>query len=114
MLTDESKDIRHRQRLISIHITILGWFVELFGFFMIFLGSCILGHGSSMVTLSLQTGSILFYFNLLPCILLINGSDFKKDMANSTFYVEVLKLFNCSKHNQIDVNDAHDTENESN
>ena len=108
MLTDASKDMRHRQRLISIHITILGWLVEFFGFFIIILGSFILGHGSSMVTLSLQTGSLLFYFNLLPCILLINGSDFKEGIANNTYYIKVLKIFNCAKHNRIDVQEVND------
>jgi hypothetical protein len=108
LLTDAAKDARHRQNLISIHITTFGWLVEFFGGFMLILGSFILGHGSSIVTLTLQTVTIFFYFNLLPCVLLINSSEFKEHTANNTFYVEVLKIFNCAKYNQIDIQEANE------
>ena len=108
MLTDAAKDVRHRQHLINIHITILGWLVEFFGFFLIILGSFILGHGSSMVTLILQTVSILFYFDLWPCVLLINSSDFKEELADNIYYVEFLKIFNSSKHDPIEANENND------
>jgi hypothetical protein len=106
LLTDAAKDARHRRNLISIHITTFGWLVEFFGSFMLILGSFILGHGSSIVTLSLQTVTIFFYFNLLPCVLLINSSEFKEDIANNTYYIEILKFFNCAKYNQIGIQEA--------
>ena len=109
LLTVAAKDARHRQNLISIHITTLGWLVEFFGCLMLMLGSFILGHGSSIVTLSLQTMTVFFYFNMLPCILLISGSEFKEDTAASNkYYIEVLKFFNCAKYNEIEIPEANE------
>ena len=58
LLSDSSKDIRHRRHLIQIHVTILGWLTEFMGFVLIFLGSYILGHGDAVVTLILQSLTI--------------------------------------------------------
>jgi hypothetical protein len=108
LLSETSKTTRHRRNLINIHITILNWLVELIGFFFLPLGSAILGHDNSIVTLSLQSLTILFFFNILPCTFLINKSELKGVMADSTWYVSFLSLFHLAdyqKENQ-DENEA--------
>ena len=90
-------DIRHRRNLINIHITILGWLVEFFGFFLIALGSFILGHGSSIRTLCLQAFTCLFYFVCLPCTILINATDLKVTLAENQYYQNILSIFDCNE-----------------
>ena len=60
---------------------------------MIFFGSYILGHGNSVVTLVLQSLTIFIYFNIVPCIYLINDSDFKANIAETQTYFNFLKFF---------------------
>ena len=103
LLSESSESRRHRRNLINIHITILSWLVEFIAFFCVLLGSFILGHDNSIVTLSLQSLTILFYFNVLPCIFLANESDLKGLMADSRLYISALNLFGWAdyqtKHN---------------
>ena len=93
LLSNSSKDIRHRRHLIQIHITILGWLTEFLGFLLIFFGSYILGHGNMIVTLVLQCLTILIYFIIVPSIYLINDSDFKAEIAETQTYFNFLKFF---------------------
>ena len=58
----------------------------------------ILGHDNSIATLSLQSLTILFFFNILPCTFLINESDRKGAMADSRLYISFLKLFNMADY----------------
>ena len=95
---DTSKDERHRRNLISIHITILHWVVEFIGFGLIIIGTFFLGHGNAIVTLTLQTWTIFIFFNLLPCVFLLNDSDLKSDIAENKYYFKFLKTFNCEKY----------------
>ena len=99
LLSDSSKNMRHRRFLINIHIAFLGWLIEFSGFFLVILGSFILGHGSAHVTLILQTITFFIYFNILPCIYLINDEDLKSSIAESSHYFNFLKFFNCEKVN---------------
>ena len=113
LLSESSKSRRHRRNLINIHITILSWLVEFIAFFFVLLGSFILGHDNSIVTLSLQSLTILFYFNILPCIFLINDSDFKGLMAESRWYISFLSLFGWAEfRNEYNGNNEADEENE--
>ena len=43
----------------------------------------------------LQTITIVFYFNILPCIYLINDDDLKASIAETSYYLNFLKLFHC-------------------
>ena len=95
ILPDSSKDRRHRINLINLHIAVIEWIVEFSGFFLILLGSFILGHDSSMVTISLQTATVFLFFNILPCTLLVNDSKFKGNIAKSHYYIMFLNIFNC-------------------
>ena len=97
LLSDSSKDIRHRRHLIQIHVTILGWLTEFMGFIVVFLGSYILGHGDAVVTLILQSLTIFIYFHVVPCIYLINDSDLKANFAETTIYINFLKIFKSER-----------------
>ena len=102
-LSDSLKDMRHRRSLINIHITILGWITEFSGFFVTVLGSFILGHGDTTVTLSLQIITVFIFFDVLPCIFLINDSALKADIAESNYYISVLRMFRCDKNQPVGV-----------
>ena len=67
--------------------------VEWFGFFIVLLGSFILGHGNASVTLLLQTLSIFTFCNVLPCVYLINDSNLKANMAESKYYLMIIRIF---------------------
>ena len=74
LLSEQAKDERHRRHQINIHIALLGWVAEFSGFFVVILGSYILGHGSVIVTLTLQTLTIFMMFNVVPCVYLISNN----------------------------------------
>ena len=97
LLSDSSKDIRHRRHLINIHISALGWLAEFLGFFLIVLGSFVLGNGNAVVTLILQSFSLFIFFDILPCIYLINDSDFKANFAETEIYFKFLRFFKWEK-----------------
>ena len=67
------------------------------GFFLIFLGSYILGHGDAVVTLILQSLTIFIFFDVVPCIYLINDSDLKATFAETKIYFNFLKLFKSER-----------------
>ena len=97
MLSEESIGIRHRRSMISIHITVMHWLTEFLAFLVIVLGSFVFGHGNAILTLCLQTTSNFLFFNLLPCILLINHSDVKGRIAESEYYIRILKMLKLDK-----------------
>ena len=98
LLSDQRKDIRHRRHMINLHIAVLGWLVELSGFFLVILGSFILGHGNVTITLTLQTFTMFMMFNILPCVYLINDESMKIRIAESRYYFNFLKIFNIEKN----------------
>ena len=112
LLSDSSKDIRHRRHLIQIHVTILGWLTEFMGFVLIFLGSYILGHGDAVVTLILQSLTIFIYFHVVPCIYLINDSDLKANFAETKIYFNFLKLFKSERVDPMIFEDENKNENQ--
>lgn len=97
MLSEESIGIRHRRNMINIHITVMHWLTEFLAFLVIVLGSFVFGHGNAILTLCLQTTSNFLFFNLLPCILLINRSNVKSRIAESEYYISILKMFKLDK-----------------
>ena len=103
LLSDQSKDIRHRRRLINIHIAMIGWATEFSGFLFIMLGSFILGHGNATATLILQTFTVFMIFNVLPWVYLINDEDLKATLAESKHYFNFLKKCNLEKNNVVTV-----------
>ena len=84
---------RIRRSSLNIQIAILAWLVEFFGWFTIFLGSFILGHDNNIVTLTLQTLSLLFYYVLTPSTLLLNSANLKATVTDSDWYIKFHKIF---------------------
>ena len=92
-LSKSAQARRIRRSSLNIQIAILAWLVEFFGFFTIFLGSFLLGHDNSIVTLTLQTLSLLFYYVFTPSTLLLNSSHLKATVTDSEWYVKFHKMF---------------------
>ena len=93
LLTDSGKAKRNRRNILNILIQILSWLVEFVGCFTVFFGSFILGHENSFATQSLQTLTMLFYFVILPSVLLINGHSAKNLINESRWYQSLIKTF---------------------
>ena len=105
MLPDSSKNRRSRRNVLSINITILGWLVELLGFLTVAIGSFILGHENSNVTLIMQVLTMLFYDILLPCTILVNSSEVKDNIAESQLYQTIFNRFGCMTYSTAEEND---------
>ena len=69
------------------------------------LGSFILGHGSVIVTLTLQTISNFMLFILVPGVYLINSNNIKARIAESKNYFNFLRFFKLEKNNLVEVDD---------
>jgi hypothetical protein len=108
LLSDSSKARRHRRNVINLQITFLAWLIEVFGFLIIFLGTFILGHENNVVNLSMQLLTLIVYFNILPCIFLINDFDVKGQIIDSNWYNRFLRISNCQYTIQTDKEDTAD------
>ena len=95
LLAKSSKEQRRRQTLLNMQITLLAWVVEFLGFFIVFLGTFILGHENAIVTLSLQTLTMIIFFIVCPSVYLVNSSHVKNLIVNSQLYVTFLKELSC-------------------
>ena len=102
VLSNSWKSRRHRRNILNIQITILAWLVEFIGFFLIFLGSFVLRHQNSIVTLSLQTFTFFLYFVLVPSIFLINDSHLKGVIIESKSYIAFLNIFSCFHTDEVE------------
>ena len=109
LLPESAKCRRGRQNVLNIQIAILGWLVELLGFLVSALGVFILGHENPIITMTLQTFSMIFYAILVPCTLLINSSDFKDQIVESDWYLTLLKMIRC-QHPEYSSNDVNESE----
>ena len=92
LLSDSSKARRHRRNVVNPQITFLAWLTEVFGFLIIFLWTFILGHENNVVNFSMQLLSLIVYFNILPCIFLINDSNVKGQIIQSNWYNRFLNI----------------------
>ena len=95
LLSDDSKNRRSRRNILSIQITILGWVVELGGFLTIALGTYVLGNKNKIMTMALQSATILIYVILIPCSILINSSEVKEKVAESHVYLTLTTVLGC-------------------
>ena len=93
MLSDKQKKLKTQNNTLNLQITVLGWLVEVFGFMSTIVGVYILGHGNSIVTMILHTISMINYFIILPCSLLINSSDVKEYILDHNLYLNFLNWF---------------------
>ena len=106
LLSDSSKARRHRRNVVNLQITFLAWFIEVCGFFLLFLGQFILGHENNVVNFVLQLLTRIIYCNILPCIFLLNDSDVKGQIVESKWYNIFLNICNCQYNIQSDNEDA--------
>ena len=102
MLNDSTVQRRHQRIMLNIHISFLAWLIEFFGFFLLFLGMYVVGHENNIVTYSMQTLTLIVYFNLLPSVLLMNSSEFKDLASESQVYERFLNLFNWQFREDLD------------
>ena len=93
ILSDSSKKRRGRRNLLGIQITFVGWFVEVIAFLTIAVGMFVFGHGSSNITMSLQTLTMIFYSIIIPCTILMNDSALKHYIADSNWYLKFINFF---------------------
>ena len=105
MLSDSSKALRRRRVILNIHITFLGWLVELLGFWMLIFGSFILGHGNNTATMCLQIFTMIIYIIILPCTILVNTSDVKNSIMDSNWYLAFINYFGCQNVNSSSLAD---------
>ena len=101
LLSDASRTYRHRRNVLNIMITMLAWLVEFIGGLTIFLGSFVFGHGNSVITLTLQTLTLVFYFDILPCTFLINEEEWKISMLDNYWYTQFIKVFDSCLSNRF-------------
>ena len=99
-LSVSQKGIRHRRRMINIHVTFLAWIVELLSGLVFLIGTHVIGHENNIVNYSLNTISLFIEFVVLPSIFLINDSDLKAQMMETTWYNNFLNIFNWQYINQ--------------
>ena len=95
LLPDSAKNHRGRRIVLNIQITIVGWLIEVFGFLTIVVGKYILGHENGIVTLTMQTFTMVLYGILLPCSILVSGSESKGYIAESNWYFRLINWFGC-------------------
>ena len=92
LLSETNRALRHQRNILNLLITMLAWLVELFGGLTLVLGSFIFGHGNSIVTLVLQTLSLLLYFVILPCTFLINVDEWKEAILENKWYLQFIRV----------------------
>ena len=108
ILSSTSKSRRHRRTILNIAITMFAWIVEFLGFFVVLLGTHVLGHENNVVNLTLQTLTNLIYFIIIPSVLFINESYYKDLVVESPLYTQMLRQLNLQ---YIDKNDEDEVEN---
>ena len=122
LLSDSGKVKRRRRMQLSIQITILSWSVESLSFFVIFLGTFILGNKNSIVTLSLQTLTAFCYLFIVPSMYLVSSNDFKQKILDNKVYLafnnmccypcnDAMKEEDASEENEVDVERSANREN---
>ena len=92
LLSETNRAIRHQRNILNLLITMLAWLVELFGGLTLVLGAFVFGHGNHIVTLLLQTLSLLFYFVVLPSTFLFNVDEWKEAILESRWYPRFIKV----------------------
>ena len=92
LLSETNRALRHQRNILNLLITMLAWLVELFGGLTLVLGSFIFGHGNSIVTLFLQTLSLLFYFVVLPSTFLFNVDEWKEAILQNKWYLQFIRV----------------------
>ena len=111
ILTDSSKEGRHRRKILNVLITFFAWLAESIGFLVIFLGTFVLGHENNFFNFFMQTLTLVIYFNILPYVFMMHDSNLKNNIIESKFYGTILSFFHCNYINQVE-NDEDNREGE--
>ena len=118
LLNPSTKIKRRHRTLLNISITILAWLVEFLAFFLVFLGSFILGYDSTTTTLFLQTFSFAIYFVICPSVFLMNSHETKTKIVENPIYQKMINRISCcnkvEERNYDDDSDDDRDENEGN
>ena len=101
LLSEKSKFRRNRNITLNLQITVLGWLVEAFGFLTCVIGVYILGHGNSVVTMTLHTLAMMIYAIFLPCSILINSEDAKEYIFASKWYSSFINKFGSESKDSL-------------
>ena len=104
LLSETNRALRHQRNILNLLITMLAWLVELFGGITLVLGSFIFGHGNSIVTLFLQTLSLLFYFVVLPSTFLFNVDEWKEAILQNKWYLQFIRVLDSYTSRRADQN----------
>ena len=102
ILTDSSKEGRHRRKILNVLITFLAWLVESIGFLVIFLGTFLLDHENNFFNFFMQTITLVIYFNILPYVFMMHNSSLKNIIIESKLYGKILSFFKCNYVKQVD------------
>ena len=102
ILTESSKEGRHRRKILNVLITFFAWLVESIGFLVIFLGTFLLGHENNFFNFFMQTLTLVIYFNILPYVFMMHNSNLKDNIIESKLYGIILGVFNCNYVKQAD------------
>ena len=105
LLSETNRAIRHQRNILNLLITMLAWLVELFGGLTLVLGAFVFGHGNHIVTLLLQTLSLLFYFVVLPSTFLFNVDEWKEAILESRWYPRFIKVLDSYTSSRTGPND---------
>ena len=109
LLSASSKVKRRHRTLLNISITILAWLVEFLAFFIVFLGSFILGYESTTTTLFLQTFSFAIYYVICPSVFLMNSFEMKTKIVENPIYQATINRISCC-HKVDETNDDDDAD----
>ena len=109
LLSVSSKVKRRHQTLLNISITIFAWLVEFLAFFIVFLGSFILGYESTTTTLFLQTFSFAIYYVICPSVFLMNSFEMKTKVVENPIYQAMINRISCC-HKVGETNDDDDAD----
>ena len=110
LLTEKSKTRRNRNITLNLQIAVLGWLVEVFGFLTCVIGVYILGHGNSVVTMTLHTLAMTIYAIVLPCSILINSEEVKEYIFSSQWYSNFIDRFGLKTKESSITNDQKEEE----
>ena len=69
------------------------------------MGSFILGHENSKVTMIMQVITMIWYAIFLPCTILVNSSEVKDRIAESHLYQALFDMFGCVTYSTTDGED---------
>ena len=108
VLPESVKARRHRRSMANLQITFLAWLTEVVGFLIIFLGTFVLGHENNHVNSLMQLLTLVVYFNILPCIYLVNDSQVLSQIIDTSWYNSFLDIFNCQYTIRSDGEDSTD------